>query len=110
MTSQGQGDAQYGACRLVRGGGLEYGDRLIEAAEVSQGGPVLSGKTSMPGLIETGRVATSAFSTVAAAARVLGLPLDELLTPVAVPAEDLSVVTWATRTGGRFIAATSGKA
>nr|WP_235934134.1 hypothetical protein [Microbacterium chengjingii] len=65
----------------------------MEAAEVTQGGPGLNGKTSMTGLIETGRVATSAFSTVAAVARVLGLSLDELRTQVAVPAEDLSGVT-----------------
>ncbi|WP_159620049.1 helix-turn-helix domain-containing protein [Ruania rhizosphaerae] len=43
--------------------------------------------------IETGRVATPAFSTIAALAQVLGLSLDELWMQVAVPAEDLSSVT-----------------
>lgn len=43
--------------------------------------------------IETGRVATPAFSTVAAVARVLGLSLDQLWTQVAVSEEDLSGVT-----------------
>ncbi|MGH3500703.1 MAG: helix-turn-helix domain-containing protein [Nocardioidaceae bacterium] len=43
--------------------------------------------------IETGRVATPAFSTIAALAQVLGLSLDELWVQVAVPAEDLSSVT-----------------
>lgn len=43
--------------------------------------------------IETGRVATPAFSTIAALAQVLDLSLDDVWAQVAVPAEDLSIVT-----------------
>ncbi|MCW4458004.1 helix-turn-helix transcriptional regulator [Microbacterium sp. MPKO10] len=43
--------------------------------------------------IETGRVATPAFSTIAALAQVLDLSLDDVWAQVAVPAEGLSIVT-----------------
>lgn len=40
--------------------------------------------------IETGRVATPAFSTVAAVTAVLGLSLDEVWAQVATPSDDVS--------------------
>ncbi|WP_051298844.1 helix-turn-helix domain-containing protein [Arthrobacter castelli] len=40
--------------------------------------------------IETGRVATPSFSTIAAVATVLGLSLDEMWAQVAAPREDVS--------------------
>ncbi|WP_151526083.1 helix-turn-helix domain-containing protein [Serinicoccus kebangsaanensis] len=42
--------------------------------------------------IETGRVATPAFSTVAAVTGVLGLSLDEVWAQVTAPADDVSRV------------------
>lgn len=41
--------------------------------------------------IETGRVATPAFSTIATLARVLGLSLDEVWSQVAVPVDPTMV-------------------
>ncbi|WP_235738833.1 helix-turn-helix transcriptional regulator [Nocardioides alcanivorans] len=41
--------------------------------------------------IETGRVATPAFSTIAALAQALGLSLDDVWAQIAVPADQVTV-------------------
>ena len=47
--------------------------------------------------IETGRVPTPAFSTVAAPAGALDVPLDRLLADLAPPAEDTALTAWSER-------------
>lgn len=79
---------------------VERGQRLGALLRLARGERSMLGVALAAGVspetlrkIETGRVATPAFSTIAALAQVLGLSLDELWVQVAVPAEDLSIVT-----------------